>query len=121
VLETTLMIYRKAPPQPVRLLLRVVAGAGGTALAVACGTSSGSMAAVESARDAGEQDALTDHTAGGGIMGATDGEVSDVLTGTVANPEGGPCEDGGCGLVSNPDAAADVVTGVVVNPDGGGD
>ncbi|HEX3345088.1 MAG TPA: hypothetical protein VHS09_10980 [Polyangiaceae bacterium] len=130
------MIYRKAPPQPMRLLLRVVAtaGVGAVAGAVACSSSSPEAVGVipaDGGQDSGYVMGATDGgdeqvfngfvDGGGGIMGATDGQVSDVLNGVAPYPEGGPCEDGGCGLVGNPDAEADVVTGVVVNPEGGGD
>ena len=128
------MIYRKAPPQPGRLLLRVVAvaGAGAVLGVVACSSSSSSGQPVggvvpnhqDAGVDSGDSGFMGATDGGGfetgGFMGATDGQVSDVLTGTVANPDGGACDEG-CGLVGNPDAEADVVTGVVVNPDGGTD
>jgi hypothetical protein len=73
------MIYRKTPPQPPRLLLRVVAGVG--AFAAAAGIA-----------------ACSSSTSGGG-------EVH----GSVVNPEAGggdsslPCGDGVCGSVAEPD------------------
>ena len=69
------MIYRKTPPQPIRLLLRVVAGAT-AAMAVACSSSS----------------------SGGGTPGIVD-------SGGDAT---GPCGDGVCGTVANPEAGCEV-------------
>jgi hypothetical protein len=131
------MIYRKAPPQPGRLLLRVVAfaGAGAALASVACSSAGVVAGSVETPHDAGLESGGHDGgfvgfmgvgdgggsdvfnglaDAGGGIMGATDGQAPD------ANPDGGACDEG-CGLVGNPDAAADVITGVVAHPDGGTD
>jgi hypothetical protein len=113
------MIYRKAPPQPGRLLLRVVAMAGASAVAgaVAC-SSSGAVGSVPEPGDGGSEDAVADHHVGidsGGFMGFADGGG-----GLMGATDGGVCDEG-CGLVGNPDAEADVVTGVVAHPDGGTD
>jgi hypothetical protein len=123
------MIYRKAPPQPGRLLLRVVAmaGAGAVAGAFACSGSGDVQRAgfVSGAVDGGGHDGQGDEFVGGGsdaFMGfttdtggfTTDTGVSDAFTDSPV------CEDG-CGLVGNPDAESDVITGVVVHPDGGTD
>jgi hypothetical protein len=103
------MLYRKAPPQPSRLLLRVVAASAGAALVAACSSSGDTRAcggegvcgsAYNPARDAGE-DAAYDG-AGGGF---------------------GYCDDAGfCGSVGMPgDDSGTVGGGVMVNPDAGSD
>jgi hypothetical protein len=119
------MIYRKAPPQPGRLLLRVVAVAGAGAVLGVVACSSGSSG-LQQMGFAANPDAGGD-SGDSGFMGATDGGGSDVLNGFVdagggimGATDGGVCEEG-CGLVGNPDAEADVITGVVVHPDGGTD
>jgi hypothetical protein len=83
------MIYRKAPPTPTRLLLRVVAAAGAGALAatLGCGGST-SVAAVGAPDDASDRD------------------VGPILTGSIANADASlPCGTGFCGSVGHlPDA-----------------
>jgi hypothetical protein len=108
------MLYRKAPPQPPRLLLRVVAVAGsGTLLAAAActmSTSSGSIGnpynpdsgyedttvdqAVDQAADQAVDQAIDQAVDSGGPMGLVDGggdssSTPDVLLGVVPNPDSG--------------------------------
>lgn len=125
------MIYRKAPPQPVRLLLRVVGGVGAVgAVAGALACSSTSPEATGFLEDAGNDARYGCQSPNGcGIMGAVDsggfmGFVGpDSGEGDVVTEAAPGCD--GCGLVVNPDASSDaspdVVTGVVVHPDAGND
>jgi hypothetical protein len=127
------MLYRKAPPRPTKLLLRVVAVAGAGALlgAAAC-SSSDSVGSSVLAPDASD-----DHASGGSV----DGGHYDGPNGVVPNPDGGDehvvtgLVDGGedasddhvvsgavdGGIVVNPDASDDGPVGVIVHPDSGGD
>jgi hypothetical protein len=120
------MLYRKAPAQPVRLLLRVIATAGVGALlgAAACSNSSSSGAV---------------GPCGGGPCGTVGlpedsgdrclNEAGQFICGSVA--EDAACgDDGGrCGLMPAPDAAVEAgedasgcnPCGTMVNPDAGGD
>jgi hypothetical protein len=109
------MIYRKAPPQPGRLLLRVVAvaGAGAVAGAVACSSSSsgGSVGFVSGAVDGGGSDVGADQVVSGSSTG-----------GGFLAPDGGEevgvgCD--GCGLVGLDAATSDVLNGLVPPPDSG--
>lgn len=111
------MLYRKAPPQPTRLLLRVVAVAGSGALlaAAACSSSSeGSLAL-------GVTDGGNDVVDGGSdeqvVNGSIDGG-SDL--GLVTNPEGGD-EHVVNGVVPGDASYDGPIVGVVVHPDGGTD
>lgn len=129
------MIYRKAPPQPSRLLLRVVAvaGAGAVTGLVACSSSSAPSGEgfLQYPPDGGH-DAGTDAFVGGGtvanpdsgVMGMVDGHApadaqSDVVNGLVPNPDGGL--DAEPGDAESDGSTEDVITGVVVNPDASGD
>jgi hypothetical protein len=122
------MLYRKAPPQPTRLLLRVVAAAGaGAVLGVMACSSSDSQGVVP--------------IGGGSVDGSAFEGGHDGAVGVTTNPEGGD-EHVVNGVVPNPDASDDHVVsgavdaccgvvpldggedgpvGVVVHPDGGGD
>jgi hypothetical protein len=111
------MIYRKAPPQPVRLLLRVVSVAGAGAVALACSSGSGTEpvgGGIHGAVDSGGIDGGEDSSTGeGGFMGFVDGGPS---------PEGSTVCESGCGLLVNPDASADAAADALMGfVDGGTD
>ena len=119
------MLYRKSPPTPCTLLLRIVhtAGAGALLGATACGSSSalGSAPVPPSSDDSGVDAAgpcgggpcgimVMPHDAGDtGTDGA--GEPDERLDGNDA----GPCGGGFCGTVAMPDASN------ASSGDGGGD
>lgn len=118
------MLYRKAPLQPTRLLLRVVAGAGAGAL-LACSSSSAGVAedpcthgacdsGVVEASAEGGSDAHDDVFYGSvdgspPAEGGSDAHDDHVVVGVVPNGDGGQ------------DASADGPVGVVVHPDSGAD
>jgi hypothetical protein len=94
------MIYRKSPPSPPRLLLRVVATAGAGALlgAVACSSSSfnGTVPSADASDDAAFE---LDAVATGVLPGHPDATML-------------ACGGGACGIMAEPDdAGADACTG----------
>jgi hypothetical protein len=102
------MLYRKAPPTPPRLLLRIVATAGAGALMgmAACSSSSVNGLAADSPADAADDADLLD--------------ASPVFTGLLANPDATlPCGGGPCGSVALPPDGGDA-GGPVYDADAGG-
>jgi hypothetical protein len=100
------MIYRKAPPQPPRFLLKVVAVGAGALLGVACGGTDAMGSVAMPPSDAGK-DGATVGPCGGGPCGSvampTDaGEDADAYTwvgggvavGVTPNPEAGDEHEG---------------------------
>src|SRR6185437_12632253 len=123
------MLYRKAPPQPSRMLLRVVAVAGASALlgATACSSSSGgSMNNPEAGPDGmacgAEGVCGSVPEPDGGPMGAVDsGPVGIGVDGGIEVAVDGGCHP--CGVGPIPDDAGDggPPPGVAVMPDSGND
>jgi hypothetical protein len=85
------MLYRKAPPTPPRLLLRIVATAGAGALLgmAACASSSSNGVVPSPPSDAADEAEL---------------DATPIVTGLVANPPDAtlPCGGGPCGSVAFP-------------------
>jgi hypothetical protein len=109
------MVYRKSPPRPPRLLLRVVAAAGAGALLGATACSSNSP--IEGSLPAVPNDSGADHSAGGGVAPCADGGC-----GIVVSPEGGDAEMVGGGVMVSPEAGIDAnPPGVAPFPDSGTD
>jgi hypothetical protein len=126
------MIYRKAPLQPARLLLKVVAAGAGALVAVGC-SSGDAVGTVPDHGDAAEETGcgLCGAVDSGGmveggdeqvtmgvvVMGAVDGGGDDATEepppGIVVNPEGGDevvgggVHDGPLGVVISPEAGSD--------------
>jgi hypothetical protein len=118
------MLYRKAAPNPPRLLLRIAATAGAGALlgAVACSsTSSGSVAAPPTdSGDQGDVDMSGSSSSGGsGSM--------PIVTGVLPSPhpDAAGCGGGPCGVMVRPpddagdasDLAPDAVSDAEIAPD----
>jgi len=95
------MLYRKAPPQPTRLLLRVVAVAGSGALLAAAACSSSSSEG--SVPIAGTVDGGSDQHVVTGVMPNPDGGDEHVVSGLVD----GSTFDGPVGIIVHPDAGQD--------------
>jgi hypothetical protein len=129
------MLYRKSSPNPPRLLLRIVATAGASALlgATACGSTVGTVpdAAADSGNDAqGPCDGGPCIVSMGVMPVPPDaGEAGTVGGGVVVSPDSGgdargPCNGGPCGVVVMPHDAGEAGTvggGIVVSPDSGSD
>jgi hypothetical protein len=100
------MLYRKAPPIPPRLLLRIVATAGAGALLgmAACSSSSSNGVGPSPPTDAADETEL---------------DASRIVTGLVANPPDAtlPCGGGPCGSVALPPDGGDA-GGLVPDADG---
>ena len=128
------MLYRKSPPTPPRLLLRIVATAGAGALlgVAACSSSHAVGLSDSSPSDASDIDAAFDHDGSTpGLVPNPDAEVAcgpSRLCGVVALPtdagDGGESADAGdAGHGAAVSDAADDGTspchpcGVIVNPD----
>ncbi len=99
------MLYRKVPPSPPRLLLRIVATAGTGALlgAAACSsTSSGSIAggSITNMPSDDASDASNAVMGFGAYPCYEDASACVDAAGPITNPdEGGPCNGGLCGAV----------------------
>ncbi|HTB73970.1 MAG TPA: hypothetical protein VK762_12035 [Polyangiaceae bacterium] len=97
------MLYRKAPPSPPRLLLRIVATAGTSALvgAVACSSTSSGSIAIMPSDDA--SDASNAVMGFGAYPCYEDASACGDAAGLITNPDdGGPCNGGPCGAVIMP-------------------
>jgi hypothetical protein len=114
------MMYRKAPPQPPKLLLRIVSAAGAGVLvgAAACGGVADSQiygSVVQTPDDSGH---------GVGSSGSSGDAGGDESYHGELGSSGAPGCDGFCGVSPAPDDASemDVVgidAGILISPDGG--
>ncbi len=110
------MIYRKAPPHPPRLLLRIAAARAGALLGAAC-SSHPVEGSIGYQPDSGEDGAPV----GGGVVANPEAGEPDVLNGSIAYPDAA-YDDVVNGVVANPDAGQpDVINGVVPYPDASAD
>jgi hypothetical protein len=106
------------PPQPPRLVLRVVTAASAGALlgAVACSSSSGD------ATDGGADESVLMGAMDGSVVGAVrmpEGGDQDVFAGIAVMPEGGD-QDVFAGIAVMPEGGdQDVFAGIAVMPEGG--
>jgi hypothetical protein len=114
------MIYRKAPPQPTRLLLRIVAGAGALMGATACGSGTRINGSVILPDEVGADAETSDARVVMGVAPAPSGNDSGEEASTVGGGVS-PCHP--CGAVAIPpeDSGTDAseVHGVVPFDDGG--
>ena len=96
------MLYRKVPPSPPRLLLRIVATAGTGALlgAAACSSTSSGSIAGGSITNMPSDDASNAVMGFGAYPCYEDASACVDAAGPITNPdEGGPCNGGLCGAV----------------------
>ncbi len=125
------MIYRKAPPQPTRLLLRIVAGAGALMGATACGSGAPLNGIVNLPDDAGADAETSDARVVTGVAPAPPGNDSGEEASTVGGGVS-PCHPCGAVVIPPDDSGIDAselhgvvpfgdggVLGVVVMPGGG--
>jgi hypothetical protein len=101
------LIYRRTPPNPTKLLLRIVAGAGTGALVgmAACGSSEIMGSAVGSLHDdAGADDGAVPQCLG--LCGSgTEPDAGDSGSTVDADEGGNPCANHVCGTIPAPEDA----------------